>query len=131
MGKFFCRICHVKGTDAKAKPPILVPAPEHEQDHADPGRDLNARDDHPEPHPGVLSSTSNPTSGQPGGAVTYPDVTPSATSKKGPKKAETLDEMIDRVSRFVKVCLDEDEYSPAHPGCRSESLVQNRTHAQN
>lgn len=115
MGKFFCRVCHVKGTDAKGKSPVSIPTLGQDLEHA---QDVNVHTNEVPPNdPEVTPNDLN---------------TPAAALGKGRKKPETLEEMVERVARFVKVCRDNLRVRfVLNFSCRLGSLGQNRTPAQN
>lgn len=78
-GKFFCRICMVKGPDA-----------------AD--RQNSSGEDPDDPNDGSESDASS--------VLDSEDDEGSNTRKTRGRKAETMQEMVDRVKRFVKVLLN-------------------------
>jgi hypothetical protein len=90
MGKFFCRICRVKGSDNLVSPPLTESGPV--------------------PVPPPLSTSgpalaNNEDIGAGGGESDMDGSESEAQSpkKRRGKKVETMQEMVDRVKRFVNV----------------------------
>ena len=82
MGKLFCRVCKVKGSDA-----------------ADQATDLSER-----PEPGVIPSrATTPANSGDESAAGSGSASEGGLPKRSRKKTETMAEMVSRVKRFVKV----------------------------
>lgn len=125
MGKFFCRVCHVKGTDAKGKAPISVPIPGQDPEH------IEADDAHTDaPQNNLVDPDHAEDADAP---PNNPNGIPAAAPGKGKKKPETLEEMIERVTRFMKVCRDYELRAGFSPDSspRLGSLGQNRIPVRN
>lgn len=112
MGKFFCRVCHVKGSDAKDNTPMVdlpnpvhqdplgsaIPSIEESQGLSTAGSSESLAQAAPDTGVGITTGSVA------GSNASQPDLVGPLTKQPGrKKKLETMSEMVERVKRFVRV----------------------------